>query len=234
MNRQSLSNTIHFALDSAFQYPEHPFGQDIYLGINVPREALGLELGRKPGDIDYLVVPVGKSGPMVDRSIAIEAKVVRPTLKNPDRNANSFGRKQVLGLLSDGFPFVGLLHIVVPEPLPDELHWQIPMIDNKLGPDGKLQETGQLLPLDPFPVLAAGKQESRLLAFELPDTVGYKVISFQLSQDGQSFSGNTVNESRRGSENPQMCTRLQNQIGRYLRDNPNNMQRVSWYGEADG
>ena len=95
---------------------------------------LGLDADGKPGDIDYLVLPLDNSKPLVDRTIAIEAKIVRPTIENPERNANSFGREQIFGLLKDGFPFVGLLHIVVPEPLSKDLHWQIPLMKNENHP----------------------------------------------------------------------------------------------------
>lgn len=76
-NRQTFANTIHFALDSAFPYPEHAYAQDVYVVINIPRDKLQLAPNERPGDIDYLIVPFSKDEILFDRTIAMEAKVVR-------------------------------------------------------------------------------------------------------------------------------------------------------------
>ena len=179
-SKQLLANTICFALDSAFPHPEHAFAQDILVAVNVPREALALPPGRKPGDVDLLLVPY-RDRPMPERAIAIEAKVVRPTVEKPSRNVNSMGRRQALGLLEDGFPFVGLLHIVVPESLPEEHHLRVPVCDNKLDKAGKLKETGEYMSVDPFPLASARRQEGRLKALALPEPVAFKSIAFGLN-----------------------------------------------------
>lgn len=228
-HRQTLANTIDFALASAFPYPEHTFGQSVYLGINVPREALGLSPKQRPGDIDYLLIPIKDDAILVERVIAIEAKIVRPTLKNPARNANGMGGEQVQGLLRDGFPFVGLVHISVPEPLPPQLHWTVPHVSNRLGISGELIETGEKFQVDPFPLVSAARQEGRVLALRLPEEVGYRVIAMTLSKDGERFAGYTLGEDRRGARNPQISSALVRSVEALLMAQPRRFARICWY-----
>ncbi len=47
-------------------------------------------------------------------------------MRKPSKNVNTNGVKQVYGLLRDGFPYVGLLHIVIPEPFPKYFHRKLP------------------------------------------------------------------------------------------------------------
>lgn len=132
-NRQALANSIGFALDSAFPHPESAFAQSVYVGINIPRAKLQLSPDQRPGDIDYLIVPFSEHETLFERTIAIEAKVVRPSLGNPGRNTNTMGRTQVDGLLRDGFPFVGLLHISIPERLPCKCTGKLHLFLTSLG-----------------------------------------------------------------------------------------------------
>ncbi len=227
-NRQTLANTIHFALDSAFPYPEHAFAQDVYVGINIPRVKLQLAPDQRPGDIDYLIIPFSKNEILFERMIAIEAKVVRPSVINPGRNTNTMGRTQAAGLIRDGFPFVGLVHISVPEPLPTQMHWKIQHISNNLGPNGELLETGEYSMVDPFPVLSATRQEGRVVALDLPKEVGYRVIAMTLSKDGERFCGNTIGEERRGVRNNIMSDTLIKSVNALLTAEPHLFQTVRW------
>ncbi|SHH62947.1 hypothetical protein [Pollutimonas bauzanensis] len=228
-NRQSLSNTIHFALDAAFPYPEHAFGQDILVGININRERLGLPLDRQPGDIDYLIVPIRNGSMLADRSIAIEAKVLRPTISNPGRNVNKMGGTQVRGLIRDGFPFVGLLHISVPESLPVELHWGVKELTGRILADGALEEKREVRKIDLFPLLSARRQYGRVSAIGLPDEIGYSVIGFSLSLDGQQFIGNTIGDNRRPTRNPATSERLIESINSLVKTEPSMFSLVEWY-----
>lgn len=232
-NTQTVANTIHFALDTAFPYPERAFAQNIFIGINIPRKDLGLDPRDKPGDIDYLIVPFTDKEIMLSKAIGIEAKIVRPTIAKPYRNANTMGEKQAKGLLRDGFPFVGLLHISIPEPLPKEMHWSLPIMSNKLGSNGELVATGEFASLDWFPTVHAERHEGRILALNLPPPIAYKIISFNLSKDNQNFSGNTMNESRRGYLNPNISNKLLESIELLLSEKPQYFQKVIWFNKSD-
>ncbi|HEY9209981.1 MAG TPA: hypothetical protein VIO56_01110 [Methylotenera sp.] len=229
-NRHTLANTIHFALDSAFPYPENAYAQDVFIGINIPRDKLQLAPDQRPGDIDYLIVPFSENEILFERTIAIEAKVVRPSVSKPGRNTNTMGRTQATGLLRDGFPFVGLVHISVPEPLPSQMHRKIPVLSNSLGPNGELLETGEYHLVDPFPLLSAKRQEGRVLALDLPKEIGYRVIAMTLSDDGEGFCGNTVGQERRGARNPIISNTLIKSVQELLTAEPHLFEAVRWYG----
>src|SRR6267142_6435588 len=93
-SRQLLANMSYFALETAFPDPENAYGQNIFVGLGLSRTDLGLDPYRKPGDIDVLVVPVRGSELLTDRTIALETKIVRPTIGKPSRNVSTFGVTQ--------------------------------------------------------------------------------------------------------------------------------------------
>jgi len=180
-----------------------------------------------------LIVPFSENEVLFERTIAIEAKIVRPSISNPGRNANTMGRAQVSGLLRDGFPFVGLVHISVPEPTPLHMHWEVPQISNSLGPNGELIETGEYHMFDPMPLLSAKRQEGRVLALGLPVEVGYRVIAMTLSKGGEQFCGNTIGEVRIGARNPLVSNTVLKSVQMLLTTEPYLFEVVHWYDQAD-
>ncbi|UDL05990.1 hypothetical protein [Marinobacter sp. CA1] len=231
-NKTSFANSVSFALNSAFPYPEHQFSNDVMVSVNVPRAHLGLDPEQKPGDIDLLLIPLDDYQYHFDLSVAIEVKVVRPTIAKPSRNVNSMGFKQTSGLLRDGFPFVGLLHIAVPEAIPTELFWNVPVIDNALGPNGELVETGERVAMDPFPIITAQRQEGRINALGLPMEAGFNSIGLNLSPDGEGFSGGTVGFDKIGKPNPQVSKDLLEAIEAYLINNRESFSEVRWFDKS--
>lgn len=226
-SRQTLANLIGFALEAAFPHPEHHFAQDVLVAINVPRQQLALSADGRPGDIDLLIVPFTEA-PLAERAIAIEAKIVRPTMENPSRNANAMGKSQAVGLLHDGFPYVALVHISIPSKLPSELHLSIPKISGKLGVNGELVRTGEYLSVDPFPLISAKRQLGRVLALGLPPEIGYNVLGLELSKDGQRFAGNTMGDEQRPTRNPKSSTQLLGAIRQLCLQQPELFCRVRW------
>jgi hypothetical protein len=93
--------------------PHRPDG--FYFSIGLERTYLGYSNTEKPGDFDLLIIPLEHDRPLIDYIGVVEVKICRPTLTNFAREANSSGRTQVLGLVRDDFPFVGLMHIILPE-----------------------------------------------------------------------------------------------------------------------
>lgn len=221
-DNRTLANAIGFALG-------HSFDEGIWVAIGVDRSVLGLAPDKRPGDIDLLVLPEVSGTLQIDRAVAIEAKVVRPTFERPDKTANSLGATQALGLLEDGFPFVGLLHISVPGPLPADLHLKVPHIS---GVDSKLNpvETGETSIIDPFPIYSAERQLGRLEALGLPETVGYGSIGFTLSKDGEAIAGNTIGYERTGQRNPIQSPVLLQRLAEFAANRPEAFIKVKWYG----
>jgi len=220
-DRRALAGAIGFALG-------HSFEAGIWLATAIDRSELGLPPDRRPGDIDLLALPEDAGALHIGRAIAIEVKVVRPTFERPARNANSLGVTQALGLLADGFPFVGLLHISVPGPLPPEHHLTIPHLSGQFGPDLKPIETGQTSTFDPFPLYSAERQLGRLDSLGLPAAVAYGSIAYSLSSDGTRIVGNTIGYEREGQRNPAASRVLQEDIVKLADTRPGLFTKVRW------
>lgn len=228
-DRRALANTIHFALDTAFPPPERAYGEGVWIGQCLERELLGLAPGRRPGDVDLLVIPEIKGTLVCERAIAIEVKIVRPTFERPGRNSNSLGVSQARGLLDDGFPFVGLLHISIPESLPPELHLTVPHLSLRISPDGRPTPSGKFYTLDPFPLYSAVRQRGRLDAMKLPEVVAYNSIAFTLSNDGERIVGNTLGDDRRGAANPRADPQLLRRVKALVQERSELFSKVKWF-----
>ena len=227
-DRSLRANILHTALESAFPPPDqHPYAQDVLVGIEIKREKLGLAAGQRPGDIDLLVVPLQGDRPSAKKAIAIEVKIVRPTLRKPGKNADTTGSDQARGLLHDGFPYVCLLHLCAPEPLPKALHWSLPYVEHEPGVG--LVETGRRLLIDPFPLMSAPRQEGRLRALGLPAEIGYTAIGLPLTKDGQGFSGCTFGENHLAQLNPVTLPPLAARIESLIAAEANLFQLIRWF-----
>lgn len=228
INKSILSNTIRFALVSVFPYPQSPFEYEIDIAVNVLRHKLQLKPDQKPGDIDLLIIPSKDGKPHYSKTIALEVKIVRPSVKKPSRDANSSGLKQVNGLFLDGFPFVGLVHISIPEPLPSNLLIDVETISDKMDENNELVETGQSVKTNFFPVTHAERHEGRIKSLDLSEDIAYKVISLHLSKDKQNFVGNTFGRSKTGNINPNYSRSLVENIKSYHISESTNFKKINW------
>lgn len=222
-DKQTLSNTIGFMLDTVFPFPERSLAHNILIAINVPRSKLGLNPNDKPGDIDYLIIPYMKNEIMISKSIAIEVKIVRPTINNPAKNANTMGGKQVNGLLKDGFPYVGLLHISIPEAFPEETKLKIPIYNMDMS------DTGEYKLIDMFPSIHADRHKGRIISMDLPSTIGYDVVALSVTNDGNGFSGNTFGGQNFGGYNPNISNDLIHAIDNLVKNESELFEKIIWY-----
>jgi hypothetical protein len=172
-NDGCLGDAIFFATAPALNLDDELTDSILHIATEVPREILGLELGKKPGDIDLLIIPEKNQAMIFERTIAIEVKIVRPTIKKPGKNAGKMGATQIQGLIDDGFPFVGLLHIEVPEETPLDFRTEMP--------NGFM--------MDLFPLDSAERQQGRLNKLGLPSFVGFSSTGLQ------SLEGNFIGSS---------------------------------------
>lgn len=125
-----------------------------------------------------IIIPFSKSKIYFERASVYEIKIVRPTRKNPGRNANSLGITQVLGLAEDGFPLVGLIHVSITEPLPEEEKVTIKFSTIKAN-SGSGTEKGKSfedyfidVKMDQFAWWSSDNQIKRLRTLQLPDFIG--------------------------------------------------------------
>lgn len=73
-----------------------------------------------PGDIDLLVIPYASDRLLLSMTLAIELKVVRATYVRQSRSPNQYGFSQADALLRCGFPYVGVVHLIVSDESPKD------------------------------------------------------------------------------------------------------------------
>ncbi len=169
----------------------------LYVGTNILREKYGFNKEEKPGDFDIVIIPYSEDKIHFERTGVCEVKVVRPTRKKPQKNSNSLGTTQLKGLIDDGFPFIGLIHISMTEPLLDKEKLEIDHITLKVGdntkiPKGKtLEDFKAKVKLDHFQWFSADKQIRRLISLDLPKYAA--ILCFGLTKlKGEEFMLETV------------------------------------------
>lgn len=166
--------------------------EGFYLATNVLRKEVGLTRSGRPGDYDIMFIPYKGAHLFYDRTAVYEVKIVRPNFKQPNKSSNSLGETQIYGLLEDGFPLVGLLHIVIAEPLSLEQTSTIRVskvpanIDRTLDnpPVPPLEEIFEEEPLDWLPWYSVDKQMARLITAGFPKYVGLDAFSISKNPDG--------------------------------------------------
>lgn len=184
-----LRHLMHFVTPD-LELPEYLEIKGLYIAQMVLREDMGFERGRQPGDFDMIVIPYSDEVVHFERTAAIEVKVVRPTIRKPSRNANSLGIKQIEGLIEDGFPYVGLIHVSITEPLPELMKTSIKLCTLPVGDDTKY-EPGKTfedylidIKADYFSWASADTQLKRLVAAKIPKFVSLYCCGLDKMKDG--------------------------------------------------
>lgn len=227
-DRRLLAHTLGFLLSGAFPHPEYPYEGGVYFAQNVLREELSLQRRGKPGDIDLLAIPWRNELILYGKSLVLEAKIVRPTLQKPSKNVSKMGVSQCKGLLLDGFPYCGLLHVVITEPLPDKYRCKIPLMKNYLNQNGNPIPTGDYLLVDQFSFSYADRQEGRLAASALPEYAGYKSLSLETIEG--KISGMSVGNEREAKRNPNVSSETIQLIRSHFNENKDTYNYVKWIG----
>jgi len=161
----------------------------LYIGKNILRQEYGFEKNQKPGDFDLIIIPYTDSGIHFERTGVCEVKVVRPTRKKPLKNANSLGITQLNGLINDGFPFVGIVHISLTELLEDEEKLDIDFCtipangDEKIEKGEKLSDYFVNVKMDHFQWFSVDKQITRLVSTEIPKYVALMCFGLTKKSD---------------------------------------------------
>lgn len=184
---------------------------DFYVIRRVLREELGFDKNSKPGDFDIILIPFNKEKIYFERTAIYEVKIVRPTRNKPGKSPSSLGITQVNGLINDGFPLVGLMHITMTEPLLESeklpiTHYTIPIdIDNPSN-NKEVMNSGVEVKMDHFAWISADNQMRRLVSQDgIPKYIGLSCIGLNYKSDGEySISNCTRNLSdfERGYFNP--------------------------------
>lgn len=224
-------NTIEFNLFSNLL--SSPVGGDeyfsykgFYIGTAILREALEFEKTNKPGDFDILIIPFSDDKIFYDRTCVFEVKIVRPRRNNPKRNANSMGEEQVYGLINDGFPLVGLIHICMTEPLTDNEKVKINYIKGGVG-EGSInipfdERERVEIKLDHFAIASSINQMKRLISKDFPKYVGLCTIGVNIDKENKiqtSFSSHFNHRYEAGYFNPKKSEETIKKIENYWKNN---------------
>jgi hypothetical protein len=79
----------------------------------------------RPGDIDLLVIPYEGGHLVLERTLAIEFKVIRASFARQGKSPNDFGYSQAAALLDLGIPYVAVGHFITSDSSPRELWHQV-------------------------------------------------------------------------------------------------------------
>lgn len=109
-------------------------------------ETSALSKGAKfPGDIDLLVIPYEENTLILERLLVMEIKVLRGSYEKQGKSPNDFGFTQAKALLSLGFPYVAVSHLIVSDMSPEHA-WRA------MGRAQVIDKKGQVKILPPIPV----------------------------------------------------------------------------------
>lgn len=217
--RKVINTITEFALKDKY-YPDLTFFHNLlfdpvrfegieeyngfYLAKNILRDEIGLERKGKPGDYDILFIPYNQKRMFYERTAVFEVKIARPTFQLPNKGSNSLGETQVYGLIDDGFPLIGLLHIVISKPLllrqtstikvskvPSNTKW-----DRNNPPFKSVEDLFEDQPWDWLPSYSIDKQMTRLIRIGFPKYVGLN--TFALTKDSKGERRVIMSEEFRG------------------------------------
>lgn len=184
-----FSDLIYSPLDSEDYYTYEGF----YITFNILREKLGLEMDSLPGDIDILIIPFDNKKVFFERTAVYEVKIVRPRRNNINKSPNSSGTKQIKGLINDGFPLIGLMHICMPEPLLENEKVEMSIISTDIDPEklkgiSDLREISDIIKIDFFPSYAMNNQMKKLLSYDIPKYIALTTFSLNVVSNSE-FNG---------------------------------------------
>lgn len=197
-----------------------PHGSGVLLSPLVPTADL---LGgvNKPGDIDLLIVPYEKDELVLERVMAVEFKTIRASFKRQSKSPNEYGFSQAEALLSLGFPYVTVAHMIVSDQSPPE-HWREVNSAVILDSDGRLGEFSSVK-IDMMPSDLMRRALGRLAANAPSATIGLLASYIRLQNahvPTDLGSRTSIPEARCAALNPLSRTESLEAVARYLRKNP--------------
>jgi len=206
-----------FVIDPCLGWPRKGWHYQIL--CNLPRHYLGLSPLHKPGDIDVLIVPLKDGSYYPELAMAIEVKFIKIPLAKRRKDANSSGFSQAQGLLRDGFPFVGILHILVAEPS-ERRDWK--KMNTFILDDFETQtfkEHQKGVDADPIIYASVNRQLGRLEKAVRGTPIGANAFCLILSPDGRRIAGHSLHRSINAQKNPNVGNALLTELAEIMRTN---------------
>ena len=123
-----------------------------------------------PGDINLLVIPYEGDDLVIARTLAIEIKVVRASFENQGKSPDRFGFSQAQSLLDHGFPYAGVLHLIVSDTSPEDA-WEEVQVARVIDEEGRVEFVGTTK-ADMMPANLISRSYGRLKANRQNETIG--------------------------------------------------------------
>lgn len=159
--------------------------------LNLPRQGYKII----PGDIDVLFIPFNEEHIFYDRTAVWEVKIARPVVTKT-KNPKSLGTSQIKGLMEDGFPLIGLMHICMTEPLNEKDMTVIPFHTKPIPHNDPPPYETELVKMDWLPGESIARQMKRMIRSGLPKYIAMTSFALNFSFDGswlttssQEFTG---------------------------------------------
>lgn len=173
----TLYSFFNFVVEPAIGPPPR-VGWDYLFFAEIERVDLGLPPGQ-PGDIDVLIIPTKNGAIVPEYACAIEVK--RLALRGPNwsKNVDRYGISQANGLLRCGFPYVGLLHLIISAEGPQE-NW-CDLHEYRVLDEYGHAEFVREISTDMTGFYAAERQLARLLQREPHPSIGLNCVALSKS-----------------------------------------------------
>jgi hypothetical protein len=198
----TLYDFLNFVVEPAIGPPPRT-GWNYLFFAEVPRKLFGFGPG-SPGDFDIVVVPTFDGRPQAEMTAAVEVK--RLALRGPNwrKNVDRYGVTQAEGLLRCGFPFVGVLHLIVNAPGPTE-NWKELHRFRVVDEFGRCEFEGPIMG-DMTGIYAAQRQYSRLTLRSPDSPIGLNCVAMTQTSDGNDkhWFHTTDPELRFARRNPRL------------------------------
>lgn len=205
-----------------------------YCLTNVLTKNIGLNSIEKPGEIDIILIPFDSTNIYYDKTSAFEVKILKPTAEKITKGPNSDGYSQTMGLVKLGFPYIGLIHIVVSKPLPEIEKREIqffkrPANLEDVSDDIPKVEEYEMIKWDWLPFYSETNQKKRLLSYDFPKYVGLKTLTMNFYKNGDFVLGytNDLKDFETGYLNPHKKKNTVDMIKQHHEKYPIDYRRIA-------
>lgn len=208
----TLYDLFNFVVRPALGEPRDRQGWDYTILGNLPRRYFGLSNLGQPGDIDVLIVPVPDGRCHPELCAAIEVKRLALRGPNWEKGTDRYGLSQASGLLRAGFPYVGLMHLVVSLPGPKRNH-RPASYGEMLDSDGRFEIVGDFVH-DMTDIDAAERQYRRIFSQNPASELGVNCLSVsECILDGARRAITSMTPGRDAARNPRTNSTLVHNVG---------------------
>jgi predicted nucleotidyltransferase len=128
-----------------------------------------------PGDIDLLVVPYENDELVVSETLAIELKAVRAKFAKQGKSPNEYGFSQAKALLSHGFPYSAVVHLITSDASPED-SWRKILVARVIDADAGTVEDPWETSVDLLPANLIDRCFGRLRANCDDDKLGLAAV----------------------------------------------------------